>query len=250
MKDIILKENERIDDLEYKGLKIIQNKNWFCFGIDSVILTGFARDTKKQSKILDLGTGTGIIAILMSRKIENSHITAVEIQKEVAEMAQRSVIMNELEKDVEIINEDIKNIYKILNKGSFDVVITNPPYKEKNTGIINENDVKMISRHEITASLEDFIKVASEQLKDKGTFYMINRPERIADILECLRKYKLEPKIIRFVQPNKDKAPNEVLIKAVKNGGKFLKVEKPLYIYEKNGDYTNEILEIYEKINN
>ena len=248
MESIELKENERIDDLEYKGLKIIQNKNWFCFGIDSVILSGFAKEAKAGSKILDLGTGNGIIAILLSKKIENSKITGIEKQEEVAEMAKRSVKLNNLENQIEIINDDIKNIEKKIGKYNFDVVVTNPPYKEGKTGIINQNDKKMISRHETTANLEDFIRIASEQLKDLGTFYIINRPERLADILENLRKYRLEPKVVRFVHPNKDKAPNEVLIKAVKFGKKFLKVEKPLYIYNNDGQYTEEILEIYEKI--
>ena len=247
MESIELKENERIDDLEYKGLKIIQNKNWFCFGIDSVILSGFAKEAKAGSKILDLGTGNGIIAILLSKKIENSKITGIEKQEEVAEMAKRSVKLNNLENQIEIINDDIKNIEKKIGKYNFDVVVTNPPYKEGKTGIINQNDKKMISRHETTANLEDFIRIASEQLKDLGTFYIINRPERLADILESLRKYRLEPKVVRFVHPNKGKAPNEVLIKAVKFGKKFLKVEKPLYIYNEDGKYTEEILEIYEK---
>ena len=185
--EIELKENERIDDLEYKGLKIIQNKDWFCFGMDSVILANFAKKEKKESKILDLGTGTGIIAILLSKKVENSKITAIEIQKEVAEMAQRSVKLNDLEESVKIVNEDIKNILKESGQA---VVITNPPYKKKETGILNENNIRMISRHEITANLEDFVRVAGEQLKDYGTFYMVNRPERIIDIFENLRKYK------------------------------------------------------------
>lgn len=246
--EIKLKENERIDDLEYKGLKIIQNKEWFCFGIDSIILTGFAKEAKKGSKILDLGTGTGIISILLSKKIENSQITAVEIQNEVADMAKRSVKMNHLEDRIEIINDNITNLTKKLGQGQFDVVVTNPPYKKKETGIVNENNIKMISRHEITADLEDFIRIASEQLKDKGSFYMINRPERIADIVEYLRKYKLEPKELRFLQSTVNKAPNGVLVKAVKNGGKFLKVKEPLIIYSNKGEYTQEILEIYEKV--
>ncbi len=246
--DIELKNNERIDDLEYKGLKIIQNKEWFCFGIDSVILANFSKNEKKQSKILDLGTGTGIIAILLSKKIENSQITAIEVQKEVAEMAERSVKLNNLEKNITIINDDIKNISKDLGQAKFDVVVTNPPYKKRESGIINKNDVKAISRHETTADLEDFIRVSAEQLKSQGTLYMINRPERIADIIEYLRKYKLEPKEIRFVQPKKDKAPNEVLIKAVKHGGKFLKVLEPIIIYNDDGTYTKEILKIYDKI--
>lgn len=245
--EVELKENERIDDLEYKGLKIIQNKEWFCFGMDSVILANFAKKEKKGSKILDLGTGTGIIAILLSKKVENSKITAIEIQKEVAEMAQRSVKLNNLEESVKIVNEDIKNILRKSGQDKFDVVITNPPYKKKETGILSENNVKMISRHEITANLEDFIKVAGEQLKDYGVFYMINRPERIIDIFENLRKYKLEPKEIQFLYPQKNKAPNGLLVKAVKLGREFLKVDAPLIIYNDDGTYTNEILEIYEK---
>ena len=241
--EIELKENERIDDLEYKGLKIIQNKNWFCFGMDSIILANFAKEENKGSKILDLGTGTGIIAILLSKKIEKSRITAIEIQKDVAEMAQRSIKLNDLEESIEIINEDIKKI----GQAKYDIVITNPPYKKKDTGIVNENSIKMISRHEITASLEDFVRVASEQLKDYGTFYMINRPERIIDIFEYLRKYKLEPKEIQFIYPKRNKAPNGVLVKAVKYGGKFLKVGEPLIIYNEDGTYTDKILEIYEK---
>ncbi len=248
--EIELKENERIDDLEYKGLKIIQNKEWFCFGMDSVILANFARKEKKGSKILDLGTGTGIIAILLSKKVDNSKITGIEIQKEVAEMAQRSVKLNDLEDRVKIVNEDIKNILKESGQAKFDVVITNPPYKKKETGILNENNVRMISRHEITANLEDFIRVAGNQLKDYGTFYMINRPERIIDIFENLRKYKLEPKEIQFIHPKKNKAPNGLLVKAVKYGGEFLKIREPLIIYNDNGAYTDEILEIYEKVKN
>ncbi len=246
--EIQLKENERIDDLQYKGLKIIQNKEWFCFGIDSVILANYAKCEKKESKILDLGTGTGIIAILLSQKIENAQVIAIEIQKEVAEMAERSVRLNNLEDHVKIINDNIKNISKSLGQAKFDVVVTNPPYKKKDTGVVNENNIKMISRHEITADLEDFIRVASEELKDYGAFYMINRPERIADIIEYLRRYKLEPKEIRFIYPKINKAPNEVLIKAVKNGGKFLKVLEPLIIYNEDGSYREEILKLCEKI--
>ena len=247
MKNIKLKENERIDDLEYKGLKIIQNRNWFCFGIDSILLSSFAKEAKPGSKILDLGTGTGIISILLAEKVKNSEIIGIEIQKEVAEMAKRSVKMNGLENKIEIINDDIKNILKKIEKNSFDVVVTNPPYKKKQTGIINQNNVKMIARHESTANLEDFISIASKALKNLGIFYIINRPERLADIIENLRKYRLEPKQLKFVYPNIKKTPNLVMIKAVKNGKEFLKIDKPLIVYKENGEYTNEILEIYEK---
>ena len=246
--EIELRENERIDDLEYKGLKIIQNKEWFCFGIDSIILANFAKNEKSGSKILDLGTGTGIIAILISQKVENSKVVGVEIQEKVAEMAKRSVKLNDLEDNITIIESDIKKLSETIGRGMFDVVITNPPYKKKDTGIINDNSVKTISRHEITANLEDFIRVAAEQLKDYGTFYMIHRPERLVDIIEDLRKYKLEPKEIRFIHSKKDKPPKEVLIKAVKLGGKFLKVREPLIVYNEDGTYTEEILKIYEKV--
>lgn len=245
MEDIL--ENERIDDLEYKNLKIIQNKDGFCFGIDSILLTDFASKIKDESKVIDLGTGTGIIGILLCAKTKLSKIIGVEVQKEVYEMAKRSIKLNHLEDKFEIINENVKNLQNKLEMGTFDVVVTNPPYKKEGTGITNENEKKLISRHEITATLEDFIKASNELLKDKGSLYMVHRPERLADIIETLRKYKLEPKIIRFVYPNIEKESNLILIKAIKNAKPFLKIEKPLYVYNENGEYTDEILKIYCK---
>ena len=243
-----LKENEKIDDLEFKNLKIIQNKNGFCFGIDSVLLVNFAKEIKKQSKILDLGTGTGIIPILLSGKVELKKAIGVEIQKDVASMAKRSVSLNNLDDKIEIINENVINIGKLYPKQYFDVVITNPPYKKIGTGIINESEAKIISRHEITANLEDFIKTARDMLKDKGEFFMVHRPERLVDIISLMRKFKIEPKKLRFVCPNKNKEPNMVLIKGIKNAKEFLKIEKNLYVYNEDGNYTDEILKIYNKI--
>lgn len=245
MKEIL--ENERIDDLEFKGLKIIQNKDGFCFGIDSILLSDFAKEIKKGSKVIDLGTGTGIIGILLCGKTELSKIIGVEIQKEVYDMAKRSIKLNNLENKFEIINENIKNLENIIETGTFDAVVTNPPYKKIGTGLTNENEKKLISRHEITANLEDFIKVSSKMLKDKGTLYMVHRPDRMVDIIELLRKYKLEPKKIKFVYPNANKDANLILLKAVKNANPFLKIEKPLYVYNQNGEYTDEILKIYGK---
>lgn len=245
MKEIL--ENERIDDLEFKGLKIIQNKDGFCFGIDSILLSDFAKEIKKGSKVIDLGTGTGIIGILLCMKTELSKIIGVEIQKEVYDMAKRSIKLNNLENKFEIINENIKNLENIIETGTFDAVVTNPPYKKIGTGLTNENEKKLISRHEITANLEDFIKVSSKILKDKGTLYMVHRPDRMVDIIELLRKYKLEPKKIKFVYPNANKDANLILLKAVKNANPFLKIEKPLYVYNQNGEYTDEILKIYGK---
>lgn len=242
-----LKENERIDDLELQGLKIIQNIKGFCFGMDSVLLSDFAKEIKENSKVIDLGTGTGILAILLSAKSKLGHVIGVEIQKEVADMAKRSVLLNHLENKIEIICEDIKNLKEKYLPNSFDIVITNPPYKKEGTGGLNERREKFIARHEITANLEDFIQISQFLLKDKGCFYMVHRPERLADIIITLKKYKLEPKELRFVQPSYIKEPNLILIKAIKNAKPFLKVQRPLYIYDENGNYTNEILKIYQK---
>ena len=242
--EIKLKENERIDDLEFKNLKIIQNKDGFCFGIDSILLTDFAKNIKQNSKVIDLGTGTGIIPILLYGKTKNTKFVGVEIQPEVAEMADRSVKLNLLENNIEILNTNILELSKIYNRGSFDVVTTNPPYKKINTGVINENNKKLISRHEITASLEDFIRTASFLLKDLGEFYMVHRPDRLVDIFYEMRKNKIEPKKIKFIYPNKNKKTNLVLIKGIKNGKQFLEFENNLYVYNEDGNYTNEILKI------
>ena len=246
--EIKLKENEKIDDLEFKNLKIIQNKDGFCFGIDSILLTDFAKNIKQNSKVIDLGTGTGIIPILLYGKTKNTKFVGVEIQPEVAEMANRSVKLNLLENNIEILNTNILELSKIYNRGSFDVVTTNPPYKKINTGVINENNKKLISRHEITASLEDFIRTASFLLKDLGEFYMVHRPDRLVDIFYEMRKKKIEPKKIKFIYPNKNKKTNLVLIKGIKNGKQFLEFENNLYVYNEDGNYTNEILKIYNKI--
>lgn len=241
----ILKENERIDDLEFKDLKIIQNINGFCFGMDSVLLSDFAKNIKKDSIVLDLGTGTGIISILLCGKTEFKKIVGVEVQEEVAEMAKRSSKLNNLEDRFEVINENITNLNNIYDKQSIDVIVTNPPYKKKETGILNENEKKVLSRHEITADLEDFIKVSKDLLKDKGEFYMVHRPERLVDIMFYMRKYSIEPKRIRFVHPNKNSVSNLVLIEGVRGGKPFLKFEKSLYVYDENGNYTDEVLDIY-----
>ena len=246
--EIILNENERIDDLEYNGLKIIQNKDGFCFGIDSVLLSDFAKNISQGSRIIDLGTGTGILPILLSAKTTKTSFIGVEIQQEVAEMATKSVKINDLENRIDILNLNIVNLKEEYKKGSFDVVITNPPYKKLNTGIVNENNKKLISRHEITASLEDFIEIGSYLLKDFGELYMVHRPERLVDILSLMREKNIEPKKIKFVYPNKNKITNMVLIKGVKCGKPFLEFDENLYVYNEDGFYTNEILKIYNKI--
>lgn len=243
----ILKENERIDDLGIKNLKIIQNPNGFCFGIDSVLLSDFAKEIKSGSKVVDLGTGTGILGILLCGKTQAASILGVEIQEDVADMARRSIILNNLEKRFTIINTDIKKIKNRVKINSYDVIITNPPYKKLNTGKTNENEKKLISKHEITADLSDFIKTSYSLLKDNGALYMVHRTERLTDIMSELRANKIEPKIIRFVYSNEIEESKLVLIKAVKNAKPFLKIAKPLYIYDRKGNYTKEILEIYNK---
>lgn len=244
-KKIIVKENERIDDLGLKNLKIIQDKEGFCFGIDAVLLSDFAKDIKRNATVLDLGTGTGIIATLLCGKTNLRKVIGVEIQSEVADMAKRSIKLNQLQNKFEIINEDINHIFNQLEKNSFDAVVTNPPYQKKNAGIINDKEKKVISRHEITATLEDFIKVSKELLKDKGEFYMVHRPDRLVDIFCVMRQYHIEPKVIRFVYPNQKKEPNLVLIKGIKNAKPFLTMEKNLYVYDENGNYTQEVKDIY-----
>ncbi len=244
---IFLKEDERIDDLELDKLKIIQNKNGFCFGIDSVLLTDFSKTIKAGSNVIDLGTGTGILPILLSSKTVDTKFTGIEIQNEVAEMAGRSIKLNNLENRIEILNLNILDLKQKYKKGNFDVVITNPPYKKLNSGVINEQKNKIISRHEITASLEDFIEIASYLLKDLGEFYMVHRPDRLVDIFTIMRDKKIEPKKIRFVFPNKNKNANLVLIKGIKNAKPFLQYENNLYIYDEKENYTEEILKIYNK---
>ena len=242
-----LKENERIDNLEYKNLKIIQNIKGFCFGIDSVILSDFAKDVRNNSIGADLGTGTGIIGILLSAKTKLKKIIGIEVQEDIADMAKRSISLNRLEEKFEVININIKNVEEKFKRESLDFVITNPPYKKLDTGKVNENEYKYISRHECSANLEDFIKASKYLLKDKGSLYMVHRPERLADIIELMRKYKIEPKKIRMVHSTINKEASLVLIKAIKNAKAFLKIDKPLIIYNENGEYTKKKYKIYNK---
>lgn len=242
-----LKENEVIDDLEFNDLKIIQNNDGFKFGVDSVLLSGFAREIRNGAKVLDIGTGTGVISILLSAKTCLKRIWGIEVQEDVADMARRSVILNNLEDKIEIINDNIKNIENYFDNNFFDAVVTNPPYQKNNTGLKSEDEKNLISRHEIKCTLEDIIQKSFRILKDKGEFFMVHRPERLVDILYLMRKNKIEPKNIRFVYPNVLKKPNLVLIKGVKNANEFLKIEKPLIIYNEDGNYTDEILDIYGK---
>ena len=245
---IELFEDEEIHDLEYHNLKIIQKKTGFKFGIDSVLLANYSKKIKKDAIVVDIGTGTGIIAILLAEKTRAKKIIGIEIQKEMSEMASRSIKLNNLENTVNILNCNIKDVENYVDQNSVDVIVSNPPYKKENTGIKNVEKNKLISRHEIECNIDDIIAKSSYMLKDRGSFYMIHRPERLADVLCSLRKYKIEPKNLRFVQSKPNEAPKMFLIKAVKNAGEFLKVEKPLVVYDDCGEYTDEILEFYGRM--
>lgn len=241
-------DDERIDDLEFKGLKIIQSPSCFCFGIDAVLLSDFAKEIKKNSVVADLCSGNGIVSILLSGKCEASKFYAVEIQQNIANMAARSIELNHLQDKIEVLNTDLKLLPDTFENGTFDSIVCNPPYMKANSGLINDCEEKIIARHEIMCSLEDVISVSAKLLKNSGTFYMVHRPDRLVDIISLLRKYRLEPKVLQLVQPFADKAPNLLLIKAVKNAKAFLKMSKPLVVYNSDGSYTEDILKIYNKI--
>ena len=240
----LIKENERIDDLQRNGYKIIQDPCRFCFGMDAVLLSGFAR-ANKGDKVLDLGTGTGIIPILMEAKTDAAHLTGLEIQEESADMARRSVMLNGLEDKIDIVTGDIKNAASIFGKSSMDVVTSNPPYMIGQHGLKNPHSEKAIARHEVCCTLEDVVSAAAALLKPGGNFFMVHRPFRLAEIMTVLSAYKLEPKRMRLVYPFVDKEPNMVLIKANRGGRSRLTVEKPLIVYKEQGVYTDEIYDVY-----
>ena len=246
--DKIVFNDERIDDLEFNGLKIIQSPSCFCFGIDAVLLSDFAKDIKKNSVVADLCSGNGIVSILLSGKCEANKFYAVEIQQNIANMAARSVELNNLQDKIEVLNTDLKLLPNTFENGSFDAIVCNPPYMKANSGLVNDCEEKIIARHEVMCSLEDVISVSAKLLKNSGTFYMVHRPDRLVDIISLLRKYRLEPKVLQLVQPFADKAPNLLLIKVVKNAKSFLKMSKPLVVYNSDGSYTEDILKIYNKI--
>ena len=237
-------ENERLDELHRKGYKIIQDPNRFCFGMDAVLLSAFA-NVRKKERVLDIGTGTGIIPILMEARYGGDNYVGIEIQEDVADMASRSVKYNNLEDKISIDNADVKDALKLYGSGFFDVITTNPPYMTVDKGIVNPNDTKALSRHELSVTLEDIVSISSKLLKNKGRFYMIHRPARLVEIMNVMRKYNLEIKRIRMVHPYIDKEANMVLIEAMHDGKPFLKVENPLIVYEKSGEYTKEVMDIY-----
>lgn len=241
---INLKENERIDDLQRNGYQIIQNLDGFCFGMDAVLLSGFAR-VKPGEKAVDLGTGTGIIPILLEAKYEGLHYTGLEIQKEMADMARRSVALNHLEDKVNIVTGDIKEASRLFGAASFDVVTSNPPYMNDSHGLKNPDLPKAIARHEVLCTLDDVAREAARLLRPGGRFYMVHRPHRLIEIIMALKNYRLEPKRMKMVHPFADKEANMVLIEAVRGGRSMMKMEAPIIVYKEPGVYTDEIYTIY-----
>lgn len=242
--EVKLQSGEQIVDLERNGYKIIQNRERFCFGMDAVLLTGFAK-VGKGEKALDLGTGTGIIPILLEAKTEGQDFEALEIQPESAEMARRSVMLNNLQDRIKIVDGDIKEASKIFGAASFNVVTTNPPYMTENHGVKNPDEPKAIARHEIKCNLEDVIRESAKLLKPKGRFYMVHRPRRLAEIISLMKEYRIEPKRLRMIHPFEDRDANMLLIEGVRGGKSMMVVEPPLIVYDEPGVYTKEIHRIY-----
>lgn len=242
--EVTLHENERLDELHRNGYKIIQDKGRFCFGMDAVLLSGFAR-VKPGEKVLDLGTGTGIIPILLEAKTDGEHFTGLEIQPESADMASRSVAYNDLQDKIDIVVGDIKDASQRFGVSSFDVITTNPPYMIGQHGIKNDQDAKAIARHEILCDLDDILRESAKMLKPSGRFYMVHRPFRLAEIFSKMIEYRIEPKRMQLVYPFVDKEPNMVLIEGLRGGKSRVTVEKPLIVYKEPGVYTDEIYDIY-----
>lgn len=240
----MMNDDERIDDLQRNGYRIIQNKNCFCFGMDAVLLSSFAK-AEAGEQVLDLGTGNGVIPILMQAKNAESYFTGLEIQEVSTNLAKRSVELNDIGEFVKIVQGDIKEASAIFGGASFHVVTANPPYMNENHGIVNPDNAKAIARHEILCTLEDVVREASKCLKMRGRFYMVHRPQRLVEIFDTMTRHHLEPKRIRMVYPYEHKEANMVLIEAVKGGRTLLKVEEPLIVYNTDGSYTEKLLEMY-----
>lgn len=241
---INLKPEERLDDLQLNGYEIIQHPGKFCFGMDAVLLANFAR-VKEGETVLDLGTGTGIIPILLTVKTSGQHFTGLEIQDESADMARRSVLYNHLEDKVNIVTGDIKEAAALFGPVSFDVITTNPPYMIGSHGIANASDTKAIARHEVLCTLDDILRESARILKPGGRFYMVHRPFRLAEILSKMVAVGLEPKRMRMVHPFIDKEPNMVLIEGKRGANSRMTVERPLIVYKETGVYSDELLGEY-----
>lgn len=245
--EVNIGKDESIDDLQLNGLQLIQKEQGFRFGVDAVLLSHFA-NVKKKHRVIDLCTGTGIVSFLVYGKYQPQEVIGLEIQDDMVEMANRSSKLNDTSDIVKFVQGDLKDKALLDSLGRFDVVTVNPPYKLNNAGILNPNDKLAIARHEIMCNLEDVIASSRRLLKDNGRMFIVHRPERLADIFGLMRKYKIEPKRVRMVQPNTKKAPNIVLVEGQRDGGAFLKWEETLYVYDDNGNYSEEINRIYGRM--
>lgn len=236
--------DETLDDLQLKGIHIIQKKEGFRFGVDAVLLANFAK-VKKNATVIDLCSGTGIIPFIIKGKSQCGVIKGVEIQGEFAEMANRTAMYNNFSDEIKFIEGDLKDKELLKSLGRVDIVTVNPPYKVYSSGILNDSDKNAIARHEVCCTLEDVIVAARTLLKDNGKFFMVHRPDRIVDIFTLMRKYKIEPKRIRFIHPKPGKAPNILLVEGQRDGGTFLKIEDPLYVHMEDDSYSEEIKAMY-----
>lgn len=237
---------ERVDDLQLNGLKLIQNPDWFCFGVDAVLLADYsANNIKKDSRVLDLCSGNGIIPILLSQKSSAKSIVGLEIQEQVCEMASRSVRLNGLEQKISMVCGDLKDAVDLFGKSSFQYITCNPPYKEAGGGLTTNTDTTTLARHEILCTLEDVVRVSSNILEPQGKLCIIHRPERLVDIIYMMKKHNLEPKRLRFIHPYPEKTATMILIEGVRQGRPKLFLDPPLYIYEEKGVYSKEINKIY-----
>ncbi len=239
-----IKENERIDDLQRNGYQIIQDPEKFCFGMDAVLLSGFVK-VRPGARVLDMGTGTGIIPILVEAKTQAAQISAIEIQEESADMARRSVRLNGLENKIDIVTGDLREADKFFDAASFDVVTCNPPYMIGQHGLANPDVPKAIARHEIMCTLEDVVRNAAKLLKPGGSFCMVHRPFLLAEIITVMTKYKLEPKRMKLVYPFIDQEPNMVLIEGCRGGKPRMTVEKPLIVFREPNVYSDEMYDVY-----
>lgn len=241
-----LKPDERIDDLGRRGYRVIQNRTKFCFGVDAALLAWFSK-VKPGEKVLDLGTGTGIVPILMDARYACGDYIGLEIQKDMAEMAGRSVLLNDIADHMRIEEGDIKTATEHFGKGVFDVVTTNPPYMPYDSGLKNPDSAKSIARHEILCTLDDVIREAALLLHPLGRFYMVHRPARLPGIIERMRANRIAPSRILFVHPTAEKEAAMVLISGTKHGHDIPKVEPPIVIYGPDGQYTERVLKIYNE---
>ncbi|OON97512.1 MAG: hypothetical protein ATN36_03145 [Epulopiscium sp. Nele67-Bin005] len=243
-----IKPHERVDDIQCRGYQLIQNPEVFCFGIDAVLLAHYTKIVRQNTQILDIGTGTGIVPILMHGVYNKGNYTGIDIQEDMVEMANRSVLLNKIEQDVCIKCVDIKDFKQHFKSEQFDVITCNPPYMKPSAGLKNENCSKTIARHEVACTLEDIICASKFLLKEKGKLVLIHRAHRLVDILYFMRQYKIEPKRMQMIYPKVNKAPTMVLVEGVKYANAELRVDAPLIVYNEDSTYTKDIENIYSEI--